>query len=145
MQKVRHVAVLGMLLAAACGSPSQPLATTGKASGASVQPGRDFQLAVGAAARIEGTASRIVFRSVKDDSMCAADVQCVWAGSAKVVLILLTEGQADREIVINTGVEPRSASLSGFVLRLTSLSPVPRAGSPIPAGSYVATFELTAA
>lgn len=144
MSRVRLVHVLSLFAVAACATPSQPSSANENASGVLVQPGREFQLAVGETARIEGTSSRILFRSVMNDSRCPADVQCVWAGNARVVLTLSAQGKPDSALSINTAIEPRSATVSGYVLRVTGLSPVPRSGTAIPASSYVAKFELTA-
>ncbi len=128
----------------ACATPSQPSATNDQAAGILVQPGREFQLAIGETARIYGTSSRIVFLSVLEDSRCPADVQCVWAGNAKVVLTLSTQGMPDRPLSVNTAVDPRTATVAGSILRVTGLSPDPRSGAAIPANGYVARFELTA-
>jgi len=97
---------------------------------------------VGESARISGTSSRVLLRAVSDDSRCPADVQCVWAGSARILLTILTEGSPDSAISINTGMEPRTAAISGYQLRVAGVSPEPRAGISIPANSYVVRFTL---
>lgn len=143
MSYVRDSCMLLGLAFVACATPSQPLATGGP-SDLAVRPGQAFRLSVGRSARIEGTALRITLRSVAEDSRCPSDVQCVWAGNARIVLGISTDRAADVEVSVNTGVDPRSALLPGHSLRVVQVSPEPRSGKRIPPGSYVAHFELTA-
>jgi len=142
MSCIRLISGLSAIALAACATPSQPASAGDKATGVVVQPGLEFQLRVGESARISGTSSRVILRSVADDSRCPADVQCVWAGSARILLTILTEGSPDSAISINTGMEPRTAVISGYQLRLAGVSPEPRAGIAIPANSYVVRFTL---
>src|SRR6476646_1224216 len=51
-------------------------------------PGAEFNLAVGKSATISDTDYRITFNRVTEDSRCPVDVQCVWAGDAKIELTI---------------------------------------------------------
>lgn len=144
MSSFRLLLALPTFALAACATPSQPSPGNDKTTGVLAQAGPEFQLAIGETARIDGTTSRITFRSVAEDSRCPADVRCVWAGNARLLLTLSTDGRGDSSISVNTGIEPRSALVSGHLLRVTSLTPQPRAGIAIPPNSYVAKLALAA-
>ena len=107
-----------------------------------VQPGRQFQLAVGQEAQIQGSAVSVRFSGVGEDSRCGSDVQCVWEGNALVRLILSSSSATPSESALNTALEPRQTPYAGFTIRLVSLKPHPKAGKPIPQTEYVATLEV---
>lgn len=48
--------------------------------------GREFDLAPGGIAKVDGTRLTISFTSIGDDSRCPTSVVCVWAGSASADL-----------------------------------------------------------
>ena len=104
----------------------------------------DFELAPGQAASIEGTDVAILFRSVTTDSRCPVDVQCVWAGDAAVLLTVSPGSQGEEhDLTLHTGVEPKTAAVSGYEIRVTGVSPAPHSGTPIPASSYRVTLQVT--
>ena len=129
--KVRLVSLFALAVAACA-----PMSTT------QVQAGREFEVAQGKDARVQGTPITVTFRSVKEDSRCAVDVQCVWAGNA-AVLVAIAEGTgAATETTLNTGIEPRSVVVGGHTVRLVGLKPAPHSGKAIPPQDYLATFEV---
>ena len=72
---MRYAIPTAVLLAAACVEPSTevPLA-------------QDFELSLGQTVAIAGTAHRVTFEAVPEDSRCPTDAVCVWAGNARVSL-----------------------------------------------------------
>ena len=129
------------LAVSACGTPFQPALPNGGNADVVVQSGAEFDLRVGQTARIGGTGVTILLREIKNDSRCPTDVQCVWAGNATAVVGLSGPGETGREAMLNSAVEPRSAVVSGYIVRLTRLKPDPRSGTTIRPADYVATIE----
>jgi hypothetical protein len=107
-----------------------------------VQTGREFEVAQGKDAKEQGTPITVTFRAVKEDSRCAVDVQCVWAGNAAVLVAIAEATGAATETTLNTGIEPRSVVVGGHTVRLVGLKPAPHSGKAIPPQDYVATFEV---
>jgi hypothetical protein len=132
------VAVATALAASGCVSPSGSAPSV-----IQVPPNRQFELAVGQTAQIQGTAVSLRFGGVGEDSRCASDVQCVWAGNA---LVRLTLGSADgtpSEGALNTTLDPKQTLIAGYTIRLVDLKPYPRSTRKISPNEYVATFEVT--
>jgi hypothetical protein len=141
--KMRVVpAALSLAFAAACMAPSQPAGTGTVTPAIQVDVGREFEIAVGQDARVQGSNIVIRFRGVTNDSRCPSDVQCVWAGNAVVNLDLSGEGLSGASL--NTTLEPKSVRYGGYAIGLVGLKPVPKSGTAIPALEYVATLRVSA-
>ncbi|HET7712685.1 MAG TPA: hypothetical protein VFL80_12205 [Thermoanaerobaculia bacterium] len=134
---LRFVFAGAMVVAAgACMTPS------GVTPVINVQPGRQFDLAVGQEAQIQGTSVNVRFSGVGEDSRCAIDVQCVWAGNAVVMLTLRSSDAPASESALNTTLDPKQTAYAGYNIRLIALKPAPKSGTPKPATEYVATLEV---
>jgi hypothetical protein len=136
------VAVAGLLIFGACAAPSHPGDPGNVTPGVLVQTGREFDIAAGQTVEVQGTPMTIRFSGVAEDSRCPVDVQCVWAGNAIVRLAISTSGGATTDATLNTTLDPKSTTTSGYTIRLAGLKPVPRSGTTIPASSYLATLEV---
>jgi hypothetical protein len=104
-----------------------------------VPTGRDFEIAVGESAQIQGTTLTLTFEDVPEDSRCARDVTCVWAGNARVHLSV--QGSSPSSVDLNTTLDPKSASIGNVELRLVSLSPTPVSTGQTPRSAYRATLQ----
>ena len=113
-----------------------PMSTT------QVQPGREFDVALGRDAKVQGTAITVAFRGVTNDSRCAVDVQCVWAGNAAVSVSIAEGTGPSTDATLNTGIDPKSIVIGGHTVRLVGLKPAPHSGKAIPPQDYIATFEV---
>lgn len=143
MSKSLGVAVAGMvLLAMGCVTAPQSDEQLKPLPAVQVEPGREFKLAVGQEARIQGTTIVMLFDGVSEDSRCPKDVQCVWAGNAKLRLRWSGASGGATEVQVNTGVEPRNASYAGYRVRIVAIEPVPVSTRTIPVRDYLATFEF---
>ncbi len=131
--KFRLVSLLAIAFAAAA---CAPVSTT------QVQAGREFDVALGGDAKVQGTAITVAFRGVTNDSRCAVDVQCVWAGNAAVSVSIAEGSGPSRDATLNTGIDPRLIVVGGHTVRLVGLKPAPYSGKTIPPQDYVATFEV---
>jgi len=134
---------MAALSIAACMTPSQPGTTGGVTPSIQVQPNRQFDLAMGQEARIQGSAVTVRLVSVGEDSRCPVDVQCVWAGNAVVRLSLTSTQEASKDAPLNTTLDPKSTQYGGFTIQLVGLKPAPRSGTKIADADYVATLEAT--
>jgi hypothetical protein len=121
------------MLLAACTAPSTE-----------VPLDQDFELRQGQTVKLAGTGETVTFESVAEDSRCPADVVCVWAGNARVALRVGAPGQ-DSSVSVNTGIEPRAIQIGKVRLELKDVTPVPRAGTRIPADMYRVTLRASGA
>jgi hypothetical protein len=138
----RGWALAAIFLAGCSGTDPEPIEPSADQSAADVEAavGRTFTLKVGQEARIAGSDLTVRFQAVASDSRCPADVECVWAGSARVQIVAGGGAHA-----LNTGEEPRSARIDGHTVEVTKLDPAPHSERPISATEYVATFVVKAA
>ena len=141
---MRRYVMFVMLLASACTTSSHPGDPGPVTPGVQVQPGREFDIAAGQEVQVQGTPVSVRFVGVGEDSRCAVDVQCVWAGNAAVRLGLSATGTPGVETVLNTTLDPKSVVFAGYSVRLAGLKPAPRSGTTVSQSSYVATLEVRA-
>ena len=99
-------------------------------------------LKVGKEARARSSKVRIKFISVVEDSRCPTDVNCIWAGNAKIK-VLVSTSRTSREFEINTNLGPQGDQLDGWAINLVSLTPHPTSKGAPRASSYVAKFTVT--
>jgi len=107
------------------------------------QPGVEFALPLGKMAAINASGVRITFKQVSEDSRCPVDVQCVWAGDAKIALTISRSGAPDDAKVISL-TPPNNETTSGELrIRFTGLAPVPRQSDSGKPRAYVAQLVVT--
>jgi len=113
MSRLITTAVLATLLVA-CAAPSVGIRATDGGTIALV-PGQVATLANG---------GRLRYLRLVNDSRCAPDVQCVWAGDAVIELHWVPVNGADRDLQLhfNTAVGPNHADLDGRRVTFTNLS-----------------------
>lgn len=85
----------------------------------------------------------IKFVSVTDDSRCPTDVNCVWAGNAKVHVIITDRRGGSKTMVMNTTMGPHGDQYNGWAIYLTELTPAPKSSVAIKQKAYKATFSIT--
>ena len=83
----------------------------------------------------------VKFVSVIEDSRCPVGTNCVWAGNAKVK-VLITGTQASKTFEFNTTVGPKGDIWEGWSITIDSLTPEPHAGKPTDPRRYQATFNI---
>lgn len=135
-----------LVLAAACaGHPGPPDAERPAAPAAAdvaVEPGASFRLRPGETASVAGGEWRVRFVGVRGDSRCPVDVECVWAGSAEVVVETAGPARPWSERSLHTGIEPRELRADGFTLALLEVEPPPRSTAPIDPARYIAVLRV---
>lgn len=86
------------------------------------------------------TKLRIKFVEFIEDSRCPVDVDCIWAGNAKIKVRVTSRG-VSRVLTLETMNPDKAVVAHGYTFRLTGLTPVPRSNVRIDPSKYVATIE----
>lgn len=103
---------------------------------------REFTLAPGETAAIEGSPLAVRFNGVSGDSRCPGDAICIQGGSADVRITAIVDG-ASRDQVIKTG-DMKPVQVDEFTIALVQLAPYPFSSlPPIEPGDYRATLRVT--
>ena len=130
---------------AAAGSPGK-VGSAARRGGAAqaVRLGREFRVRVGRSVTFGRPGLRLKFLSVANDSRCPADVNCVWAGNAEVLVEVGAEsGKGKTTLRLNTNASPErpgEGKYGHYTVKLLGLSPRPGGGRKIKAGEYTATL-----
>lgn len=107
--------------------------------------GQEFSVKLGQQLKIEGEDLQIKFAAVTEDSRCPADVNCIWAGNARVALDLI-ENKCTTRITVNTQSNSQAADegKSGrYRVKLVKLDPYPRTDRKTAPGDYSATLLIS--
>ena len=106
--------------------------------------GQEFNLRVGQQAEVDGGRFKIRFASVANDSRCPADVTCVWAGNAEVLIEAKASGsRASLKLNTHGGANfPKEGRHRQYIVELVALSPNPRKNGGTKATDYVATLVI---
>jgi hypothetical protein len=101
-------------------------------------PGVEFSLALGKTAALSGSDFRITFNRVTEDSRCPVDVQCVWAGDAKIELTVSRNSAPGDTRAIGLNPPNSEVTVGDLKIRFVSLAPAPRQSEPAESRAYVA-------
>lgn len=134
---LRSILLFPALVLAYCGQP-QPFEPR-----IPVPLDESFLLRVQQSAMVSGTPLRIYFAGIQEDSRCATDVVCVWAGNARVRLEVERERDSTEVVDLNTGLDPRSIEIPGYGIALEEVQPETRSGSSIQPADYVIRLRVT--
>jgi hypothetical protein len=85
------------------------------------------------------TKLRIKFVEFIEDSRCPLDVDCIWAGNAKIKVRVTSRG-VSRVLTLDTMGSEKPIVAHGYKFRLTGLTPVPRSNVRINPSGYIATI-----
>ncbi|MDB4907125.1 MAG: hypothetical protein JWO05_1909 [Gemmatimonadetes bacterium] len=124
------------LALSACSHSADP-ATTAPDSGLSLLKSDTLVIAAGASATLDDGTFSLAFQRIENESRCATNVTCVWAGDAAGSFVMRVE-KAQLTPVLHTNLEPRQADLGGYEVRLLDVTPYPVNGQVIAPGSYKA-------
>ncbi len=90
-----------------------------------------------------GTAIKIKFVRVIEDSRCPEGVNCIWAGVARIRVQLRKADKSVKEFELNTNQTNKTITFDGHEIKLAALTPYPKSGTAIKAASYSATLTIT--
>lgn len=85
---------------------------------------------------------RIKFAAV-EDSRCPQDVNCVWAGNAKVTIKVTNRRGESKTFDLNTNLDVKSVKFEGYEIKLGDVTPYPRSNIRIDPSGYTASFTVT--
>jgi hypothetical protein len=105
-----------------------------------IRLGQEFELKINQEATIEGEGLTVAFESVLEDGRCPEDVNCIWAGNAKIKIKLSKRARTPGAVELNTGVKPKSSSFLNYDIKLVALNPRPKADKPVEKNEYKATL-----
>ena len=106
------------------------------------EPGVSFALPIGQTAAVKGTDTRLTFSEVREDSRCPTDVTCIWAGDAKIRVVVSRNGAADETRIMSITPPNNEARTDNLRIRFVGLAPVPRQADANAPRSYVAQFVV---
>ena len=122
-----------------------PLVTACRSSEAAARLGEEISLSIGESAVISSEGLTAAFRSVPEDSRCARDVQCVWAGQVRCAVDVTVDGETTSLDLIQPGLTdaPGSREHGGYLFTF-SVEPYPEeAGAEIATGDYVLRLTVS--
>ena len=85
---------------------------------------------------------KIKFLNVVEDSRCPTDVNCIWAGNAKIKIRVTGLGSGPKTFELNTSMGPKGDQFDGWAINLESLTPAPKSGKTIRPKDYRARFTI---
>lgn len=91
-------------------------------------------------AHVKSDKLTIEFVKVLEDSRCPVDVDCVWAGSAKVQIKVSKGKAAAQAFELNTNLEPRFITFHGYKIEITDLTPALKSDDDKSKVKYLASF-----
>ncbi|MBK8900648.1 MAG: hypothetical protein IPM53_05680 [Anaerolineaceae bacterium] len=111
-----------------------------------VQLDQSFTISINQPAQFAEKGLSLTFQDVLEDSRCPSNVQCAWAGQARISIRVSQTGQAPATLEMNTNppLEQDVVTYGDFQIQLLALDPYPEEiGQHIPAKRYEATFLVT--
>ena len=119
--------------------------TANNSNGERAVLGREFKLGYGRETVVEGSGLRVKFAEVVADSRCPVGVTCVWEGDAEVRLDVAGAGGAEAsQVTLHTSDRfGRESKHAGYVFKLVSLTPQPKADSKLNPSDYVLTLSVS--
>jgi hypothetical protein len=106
------------------------------------EPGQTFALPLGKTAVVKGTDVRLTFKDVRTDSRCPIDVQCIWAGEAKIGVVISGNGTSEETKVMGLPPGDSETRAGNLRIRFVGLAPVPRQAAAGTPRAYVANLVL---
>ena len=101
-----------------------------------------IKVRVGKQKKFSRSKINVKFMSLVEDSRCPEGVNCVWAGNAKIKVMISQGNGAGETFEMNTNLGAKGATFGGYAVNLTSLTPTPKENVRINKDSYTATFSI---
>ena len=104
--------------------------------------GENTTLRVGQQKTTAGGKVRVKLISVMEDSRCPTDVDCVWAGNAKVKVRVFVRGGETKTFELNTSGPDKAGQADAYRVQLESLTPGRKSNKNIRQRDYRVTFSI---
>jgi len=112
-------------------------------AGREVAIGEEFTLKPGESIVIKDETIKITFMELIEDSRCPTGVQCVWAGQARVAL-LVEKGSDTARFDISTSEDNNKKNFQKYEIILLRVDPYPEsAGTPVSLINYSAALVVS--
>ncbi len=85
----------------------------------------------------------VKFVSLVEDSRCPEGTNCVWAGNAKIKIMVSKAGRDPIILEVNTNNGEKGGVYENYAIYLTELTPTPAANVRLNRNAYTATFSIT--
>ena len=92
------------------------------ASAAFAQSSETVSVNIGDSATLSKSKIAIKFIKVIEDSRCPVNVNCIWAGNAKIE-VEISKGAKTETFTLNTNGQETSAKFSNYLVKFTDLKP----------------------
>lgn len=109
---------------------------------AEAQTTQQISLSAGKEKTVTRNKLKIKFVSV-EDSRCPKDVDCIWAGNAKVTIKVTNRKGESKTFDLNTNLETKAVKFEGYEIKLSGVAPYPKANTPNNQSGYTASFTVT--
>jgi len=136
--------LLTLCLLVALGSGVGAMAKTGARARKKVMLDKSFVLSMGQEVLTADGKLKIKFMSVPEDSRCPKGVNCIWAGSARVMLHVSKTTGKPVKLELNTNAANTAEGSYGlYQIKLVEVAPYPVDGQTIEPRSYEATLVVS--
>lgn len=122
------------------------------ATGCDDEPGQkviilnqEFTLAFQEVGELKDGAFKISLEEIREDSRCPSDVQCIWAGQAKVLLHFTERDKPTDNVELILGVDnPELATkvIGAYTIRLLEVNPYPLSTREVSPSDYSVKLEI---
>jgi uncharacterized Zn finger protein len=112
----------------------------------SAKLGEQFYIKVGQTESINSENIKIKLLEVTNDSRCASDVVCIWAGEVKAVLNVSINNQdkGDTTLTLGAGNTDQSIeNIGGYSVKVLAVNPYPVSTHQIEQSEYIVTLIVT--
>jgi hypothetical protein len=112
----------------------------------SIQLDQPFTISINQPAQFTDRELSLTFQDVLEESRCPSNVQCAWAGQARISIRVSQTGQEPVTLEMNTNppLKQDVVTYGDFQIQLLTLDPYPEdIGQHIPASRYEATFVVS--
>ncbi|MBD1891693.1 hypothetical protein [Coleofasciculus sp. FACHB-SPT9] len=107
----------------------------------------EFQINLNETAILSDESIWVKFTDVTEDSRCPINVQCFWAGRAKIVVNIWKDSQNTGDFVLTTGGGNPALAVqnfdSNYNIKFVDLQPAPISGSETQKSAYTAALVIS--
>ncbi len=90
---------------------------------------------------VRRTGLKIKFIDMVEDSRCPKDVECIWAGNAKIKVRISKNGRS-KILELNSNTKSSEDAFAGYKFALVGLTPEPHSNIRINRKGYVAAISI---
>lgn len=104
---------------------------------------QEIKMLVGTKKKASRSKLTVQFVSVIEDSRCPEDVNCVWAGNAKIKISVKSADKPEEFFELNTNTGAKGATYGRYAVYLTELTPISNGDPKTSRIAYTAKFSIS--